>query len=81
MVAVITQQKNTLSGSLEIYDGDGQAIVRKHTSYPAWDCATLISGMAILIQGPEEEKAGEAARSLRSSLSRLRPSGGRHAQS
>ena len=49
VVAAITQQKNTLSGSLEIYDGDGQAVVRKHTSYPAWDCATLVSGMAIAI--------------------------------
>src|SRR5512132_2811485 len=49
VVAAITRQKDTLAGSLEIYDGDGQAIVRKHTSYPAWDCATLVSGMAIAI--------------------------------
>ena len=49
VVATITRQKDTLAGSLEIYDGDGHSIIHKHTSYPAWDCATLVSGMAIAI--------------------------------
>ena len=35
VVATITRQKNALAGSLEIYDGDGQTVVHKHTSYPA----------------------------------------------
>ena len=49
MTATITRQKDTLAGSLNIYDGDDHLVIQKHTSYPAWDCETLLSGMAISI--------------------------------
>jgi hypothetical protein len=49
VVATIARQKNKLIGDLAIYDGDGQTVAEKHSSYPPWDCAELLEGFAITL--------------------------------
>src|SRR5512132_4310127 len=46
LVATIVREKNTLAGSMPLYDSAGTQVWTKPLTFPAWQCLVLVQFMA-----------------------------------